>query len=147
MKAISPITSRTPPADRVVTRIIYVALLVSIFIYAIIGWVILHNQVPLAPLPQAMQSTVALVIYAVGLITFFAAGPISQRVARNSNARTGFITGLALLESIAIEGLTLGLIGHDFRLFLPMALLSLLGYAQSYPAERLEERIDPTMLV
>lgn len=147
MKAISPITSRTPPDARVVIRMIYLALLVSVFIYAIIGWIILHKQVPRAPLLQAMQGPVALVIYAVGLITFFAAGPISQMVARNSVPRVGFITGLALLESIAIEGLVLGFIGRDFRLFLPMAVLSLLGYAQSYPAERLEERIDPTMLV
>src|SRR5512141_1595312 len=99
MKAISPITSRTPPAARVVSRMIYLALLVSVFIYAIIGWVILHRQVPLAPLPQAMQGPVAMVVYAVGLTTFFAAGPISRLVARNTNARVGFITGLALLES------------------------------------------------
>lgn len=147
MRSLSPITSRTPPAERTVARVIYVGMLVSLFIYAIIGWLILRTPPPVVPLLDAMRNPLALGLYATGLATFLLAGLMSAKVARASRPRIGFIVGLALLESIAVEGLVLGFIQHDWRLMAPLWLLSLIGFAQSYPAERIEEQIDPSMLV
>lgn len=147
MKSLSPITSRTRPAERRLARMIYVAMLVSLFVYAIIGWLILRTQTPLMPLMQAAQSPLALGLYGLGVVTFLLAAPVSARIARASRPRVGFIVGLALLESIAIEGLALGFIQRDWRLMAPLWVLALIGFAQSYPTERIEERIDPSMMV
>jgi len=147
MKSLSPITSRTPPSERTLARMIYVAMLVSIFVYAIVGWLILRTQLHVVPLLQVVQSPLAIGLYGLGVVTFLMAGPISGVIARRTQPRIGFMVGLALLESIAIEGLVLGFILHDWRLVAPLWLLSLIGFAQSYPAERIEERIDPSMLV
>ena len=147
MKSLSPITSRTRPAERTAARMLYVAMLVSLFVYAIVGFLILRTQIPVLPLMQAMQTPLALGLYGLGLVTFLLAGPLSAKVARATKPRAGFIAGLALLETIAVEGLMLGFARHDWRLMAPLWVLALIGFAQSYPAERIEERIDPSMMV
>jgi hypothetical protein len=106
-------------------RVIWAALVVSTFIYAIVTWVVTGNKTPSGTLEQELHQPVILILIVLALATFVAS--LSLRVP---------IVRWAITESCSIYGLMAAFLTHDWRLFAAGWVLSLAGFALSFPAQQ-----------
>ena len=114
-----------------VLRIVWAAIVISTILYAAIAYFTLHGY---GRLDLKIKQPIVLGLYGAAIVMYFAAFLVSANVAP-TNARQAFIVRLALLESVCVFGLVAAFLQHDWRLFLPTWVLSMFGFARSWPAD------------
>lgn len=125
---------RLSPEDARTLPIIFAALLVSTVIYAVLGFVGTRGGSGL-PLSELFRRPLVVPLYACAAGSYSLAFLISGIVQKSGKPpRVVYITRWALLESIVIFGLIATIISHDVRVLIAPWLLSLIGFAQSYPS-------------
>ena len=118
-----------------VERIIWAALLFSIFMYIVIAYIIAQRNATV-PFEQALHHQMVLPLYAIGALTFVMAFVVRGYFrAKGRPSRVYNIIGWALFEASTIYGLVLALIAFDWRLLVPMAALTIVGFAVTFPRD------------
>jgi FtsH-binding integral membrane protein len=116
-------------------RIIYAALLIALAIYFVLVWT-LGQQNASRPFQDAVRQPIVIPMYAIGAATFAIAFFIRARFReRRVPPRVRNIVFWALLESISIYGVVLAFLYRDWRLMAPPLMVSILGFAMSFPQE------------
>ena len=121
-------------------RIIWTAIAFSTLVYGIVAYATERNFT-LQPLQLALRRPIVIVLYVVAVVIYLAALMTSGRSREGLPARdtaddsTRFVVQLALFDAVAILGLCAAFVIHDWRLYLPLWLLTLIGVARAYPAE------------
>ena len=115
-------------------RIIFVALLTSIAIYVFVVWTVAKKTEP--PFETRLSDPLVQVLYAASAVFFVVAFVFSNWMRDHGRPRKlVYILRWALLESVTIYGLLAAFIRFDWRLIVPPAMLSILGFALSFPQE------------
>jgi hypothetical protein len=116
-------------------RIIYAALLIALAIYFIIVW-IFGQQNALRSFQEALRLPIVFPLYAIGGVTFAMAFFMRARLhERGAPTRLRNIVFWSLLESISIYGVVVAFLYQDWRLMAPMLMLSIIGFAISFPQQ------------
>ena len=118
-----------------IERIIWVALLASICMYVYIAFLVGQRNAGL-PFEQSLHHQMVVPLYAIGAVTFGMAFFIRSLFRGPGKPRRLYnIVGWALFESVTIYGLVLALLLADWRLIVAPALLTILGFALTFPSE------------
>jgi hypothetical protein len=121
--------------DLRIQRIIYAALLITLAIYFILVW-ILGQQNASRSFQEALRLPIVVPLYVIGVVTFAMAFFMRARLhERGAPPRMRNIVFWALLESIGIYGLVVAFVYQDWRLMVPPLMLSILGFAVSFPQQ------------
>jgi hypothetical protein len=145
-----------------VARIIWLAIAMSVVIYGIVAFVATPRSEPRA-FAELFRQPLVLILHAAGFamfVTAFVLPSVLLSLARTkakstpqptteiritSETMRALIIRFALLEAPAILGLVAAFLSIDWRLVLPLGLLSLAGLLVSYPGEDMLRRLqDPT---
>jgi hypothetical protein len=138
-----PVTVRT-------VRIIWLALLLSVLIYGVLG--VIGVQEPTdASFESAFSNPVVIGLHVAGLGAFFMAFVMSSLLLRRPSmsppmapinrdivpprTRIALIVRWTLMEASAIFGLLAAFLARDPRLFVPLGALAVIGILASYPSE------------
>jgi hypothetical protein len=113
-------------------QIIYVAILMSTLIYAVVAWAATHAIAPGKSLGDELRTPVTIALYSVAAGTLLAAMII--------RARTMLIVRWAMLEAGCICGLIVALMHGDWRLYIAPWALALVGFVSLYPRVRMATR-------
>ena len=114
--------------------LIRIALIVSTFIYAFIVW-----TVPLAHLGHSPVWPVMLIVLYVLAIPSLAIAFFFGRLANRGPERLlrpRRIVQWAMIETVTIYGMLAAFLGKDWRLFVPLWIVSLIAFALSPPYQR-----------
>jgi F0F1-type ATP synthase membrane subunit c/vacuolar-type H+-ATPase subunit K len=115
-------------------RIIFAALLGSIGIYCFVAWMVAKRTD--VAFDNRLKDPLVQVFYVLSATIFVIAFVVSTWLrGRGRPRRLVYIVRWALLESVAIYGLVAAFVRFDWRLIIPPAMLSILGFALSYPQE------------
>ena len=118
-----------------IERIIWAALLASIFIYILIVFMVAQRNAG-QPFSEALHHQMVLPLYAIGAVTFGMAFFMRNFFReRGRPSRVYNIIGWALFEATTIYGVVLAFIAFDWRLVIPPAMLTILGFAVTFPQE------------
>lgn len=110
-------------------QIIYVAILMSTLIYAVVAWTTTHAIGPGKTLSDELRDPVTIALYSVAAGTFLAAMII--------RARKLLIVRWAMLEAACICGLIAAMMHGDWRLYIAPWALALIGFITLYPRVRM----------
>jgi hypothetical protein len=113
-------------------QIIYLAIVMSTLIYAVVAWAATRAITPGKSLGDELQTPVTIAMYSVAAGTFLAAMII--------RARKMLIVRWAMLEAGCICGLTAALMHGDWRLYIAPWTLALVGFISLYPRVRMGAR-------
>lgn len=119
-------------------RLIYFALIVSLFIYAGVIWSLSRAWTPAGTLEQEMQQPVILILMALSMATFafsFSLGAW-MNAETPERQRLRMVVRWALIETVTIYALMAAFIARDWRLFAIGWVLSLIGFALAPPPQR-----------
>lgn len=108
-----------------VQRIIWFALLLSTVIYAVIAY--LFGGEPHRPFDR----TAVVAVYVAAIVDFAIATFFP--LASTQPPQTQLIVRLALYEACAVMGLMIAFVFHDFRLYVGLWALALIGFASRFP--------------
>lgn len=135
-----------------ITRVIWMALLVSVLIYGVVIWFVsqewsatsgseeILGHPVLLPLAIAAIATLAMsffiptIMLRQGSPSRTPMSPISE-LAVPDRVRTAFIIQWALLEAVAIYGLVASFLIQDLRPFLVFAGVAIVGLLLAFPSE------------
>lgn len=112
-------------------KILWGAMVVSTFIYAAMIYMIAPN--PERSFEASARQQMTLVVYCMALAAFAASNFVPKLM--RGPARLKMIVGAALAESCAIFGLVGAFVAHDWRIFVPTWILSLIGMWRVYPGD------------
>lgn len=112
-------------------KLIWFAIVFSTFIYAVIIYTLYPR--PEGPFEAAVKQPIALSLYGIAVLTFFAA--LMAPGFLRGPARLKMIVSLALFEACAIYGLLAAFLTRDWRLFVPTWIVALLGMWRAYPSD------------
>jgi hypothetical protein len=113
-------------------QVIYVAILMSTLIYAVVAWATTQAIVPGKILGDELHDPLTIGLYSAAAGTFLAAMII--------RSRKMLIVRWAMLEAGCICGLVLALVHGDWRLYIAPWLLALVGFISLYPRVRMATR-------
>jgi len=113
-------------------RIIWTAIFLSTFVYAVIAWSSLHNGY-VRDFGQELRQPMVLGLYGLCVVETIAAFVIGGLVMRSRGYRIGFIVRLALIESGCIVGLLAAFLLQDWRLYLGPWALGVLAFLRALP--------------
>jgi len=113
-------------------QIIYVAILMSTLIYAVVAWATTQAIVPGKSVGDELQDPVTIGLYSVAAGTFLAAMIV--------RSRKMLIVRWAMLEAGCICGLIAAMLHGDWRLYIAPWLLALVGFISLYPRVRMATR-------
>jgi MFS family permease len=115
-------------------RVIFAALLMSIAIYIFVVWTVAKKTE--LPFETRLSDPVVQFLYAASAVFFVVAFVFSNWMRdRGRPRRVVYIVRWALLETVTIYGLLAAFTRLDWRLIVPPAMLSILGFALSFPQE------------
>jgi uncharacterized integral membrane protein len=118
-----------------IERIIWTALLAVVLIYVLVAFMIAQRNAN-QPFADALHHQMVLPLYAIGAVTFGIAFFMRARLREQGRPRRMYnIIGWALFESVTIYGLVLAFIAFDWRLIVPPAMLTILGFVVTFPQE------------
>jgi len=113
-------------------QIIYVAILMSTLIYAVVAWATTQSIAPGRILEDELRDPVTLALYSVAAGMFLAALIV--------RARRLLILRWAMLEAGCICGLIAAMMHGDWRLYVAPWALALAGFISLYPRVRMGTR-------
>jgi hypothetical protein len=113
-------------------QIIYVAILMSTLIYAVVAWATTQAIVPGKSLGDELHDSLTIGLYSVAAGTFLAAMII--------RARKMLIVRWIMLEAGCICGLIIAMMHGDWRLYIAPWALALVGFVGLYPRVRMGMR-------
>jgi hypothetical protein len=113
-------------------QIIYVAILMSTLIYAVVAWATTHSIVPGKLLGDELHDTLTIALYSVAAGMFLAAMIV--------RARKMLIVRWVMLEAACICGLVAAMMHGDWRLYVAPWALALVGFISLYPRVRMGTR-------
>jgi hypothetical protein len=113
-------------------QIIYVAILMSTLIYAVVVWATTHSIAPGKSLANEFQDRFTIAMYSVAAGSFLAAMIV--------RARKLLIVRWAMLEAGCICGVVAAMIHGDWRLYIAPWVLALVGFIGLYPRVRMGTR-------
>jgi FtsH-binding integral membrane protein len=123
------------PAMIKIERIIWSALLATIFIYIGVAYMIAQRNAA-QPFSESLRHQMVLPLYAIGAVTAVIAFFMRARFReRGAPSRLYNIITWALLEATTIYGLVLAIIAFDWRLLIPPAMVTILGFVVTFPRE------------
>jgi hypothetical protein len=142
-------------ADVRLIRVIWLALLTSIFMYGVVIYVTAGRTDQSQPIQAAFSNPIILVLHAMGagmfILAFIVPSIVLRRLSANEHVRAPvaaapsvsacprvrvvLIMKWALIESAAVVGLMAAFIAIDPRLFLPLGGLAVLGMLITYPSD------------
>ncbi len=119
-------------------RLIYFALIASIFIYAGIVWMLSRTWTPAGTLEEELHQPVILALMILSLAAFAFSFSLGAWMAAETpgRLRARFVVRWAIIESVTIYALVATFIARDWRLFAIGWGLSLIGFALAPPAAR-----------
>jgi len=139
-------------------RIIWMAMVISVLIYGFIAWTFTRGGEPKPPVEETIQHSTVQVLYGLGVLMFILSSVLPRMVLRGrgvglhharphasivpNEIRLALIIRFAMLESVAIFGLVCAFMFNDGRLFIPLAMLSLVGFLMALPSESLFQRME-----
>lgn len=139
-------------------RIIWMAMVISVLIYGFTAWTITRGGEPKPPVEETIQHSTVQVLYGLGVMMFILSSVVPRMVLRGrddgrqprrtlgygvpNEIRVALIIRFAMLELVAIFGLISAFMFKDGRLFIPLAMLSLVGFLMALPSESLFQRMD-----
>lgn len=161
-----PPGSRDTPGSLQTVQLFWVALFAAVLVYGAIAWLVAGESV--SPVGQRLEdwlrNPVALALYLLGVADFILAFVIPRMIPRlrpraeapaptaapsafaiPHEVTTALIVRYAMLETAAILGLVAALLLRDWRLYLGLGGLSLVGFLLSFPSERLVRSFDETL--
>jgi len=112
-------------------KIIWFALFVSTFIYAVIVYSLSRSWPQPGAFAATVQRPLILGLYAAAVVMFAMALILPRSI---TDERTRFINTLALFESCSVLGLTAAFLVQDWRVFIAPWALSLIGFMRSFPS-------------
>ena len=121
-------------------KIIWFAIVLASFIYAVIIWTLAKNWPQPGPFDQAVREPLVLGLYFVAVTTFVAAIVVPRLMSAKAPK---YIMSLALFESVVIYGLLAAFIRRDWHLFVPTWILGLIGFATKWPSDTAEDEQIP----
>jgi hypothetical protein len=124
-----------PPAP---LRLVYFALITSLFIYAGIVWSVSRTWTPSGTLEQELGQPIILVLMGLSMATFafsFSLGAW-MNAETPERQRLRMVMRWAIIESVAIYPFLAAFFTHDWRLFAIGWILALIGFALAPPPER-----------
>ncbi|HEX2122242.1 MAG TPA: hypothetical protein VHL59_11415 [Thermoanaerobaculia bacterium] len=113
-------------------KIIWFAIVMSTFVYALMLYVLSQDWPPAGSFDEAVRKPMVLPLYMVAMVSFLMAFLLPRAF---RDPRQAWIASLALFESCAVFGLVVAFLNQDWRLFLPGWALSLLGFLIRFPSE------------
>ncbi|MBV8543707.1 MAG: hypothetical protein JO093_23225 [Acidobacteria bacterium] len=113
-------------------QIIYVAILMSTLIYAVVAWATTHLVTPGKSLGDELYDPITIGLYSAAAGTFLAALII--------RARKKLIVRWVMLEAGCICGLVAAMMQGDWRLYIAPWALALVGFIGLYPRVRMGTR-------
>ena len=113
-------------------QIIYVAILMSTLIYAVVAWATTHAIVPGKLVGDELRDPVTIALYSVAAGTFLASMIV--------RSRKMLIARWAMLEAGCICGLIAAMMHGDWRLYIAPWVLALVGFISLYPKVRMATR-------
>jgi hypothetical protein len=113
-------------------QIVYVGILMSTLIYAVVAWATTHLIAPGKTLSDELRDPVTIASYSVAAGTFLAAMII--------RARKLLIVRWAMLEAACICGVITAMMHGDWRLYIAPWALALIGFVSLYPRVRMATR-------
>jgi thiamine transporter ThiT len=105
-------------------RLLWFALVFTTFLYGILAYATERNY-RLQPIELMLRRPFVIAAYVIALALFFLALRIAPR----------FIAQLALLDAVAVMGLLAAMLLRDWRIYLPVWGLALVGFVRVYPSE------------
>jgi hypothetical protein len=127
--------ARTEPAMNRYDRnlqIIYVGILMSTLIYAVVAWATTRAVTPGRSLGDELREPITIALHSVAAGMFVAAMIV--------RARKMLIVRWVMLEAACICGLVAAMMHGDWRLYIAPWILALLGFASLYPRVRMATR-------
>ncbi|HEV7426697.1 MAG TPA: hypothetical protein VGQ46_10045 [Thermoanaerobaculia bacterium] len=113
-------------------QIIYIAILMSTLIYAVVAWATTHAVAPGKSLTDELRNPVTIAMYSAAAGTFLAATVV--------RSRKMLIVRWAMLELGCICGIVAAMIHGDWRLYIAPWALALVGFISLYPRVRMATR-------
>jgi hypothetical protein len=113
-------------------QVIYLGILMSTLIYAVVVWATTHLIVPGKSLRDELNNPLTIAMYSVAAGTFLAAMIIRSRKL--------LIARWAMLEVGCICGLIAAMLHGDWRLYIAPWALALIGFIGLYPRVRMATR-------
>ena len=119
------------------TRIIWMALTMSVVLYGIVAYVVVPTD-DTVPFDGAYRDVRILAFSIAGVMFFLMSLVVPQILKARTAGRLPFLMRWTLTEMTAVCGLLAAVLGQDFRVFLPLGGLALAGMLLTYPSsERL----------
>jgi peptidoglycan/LPS O-acetylase OafA/YrhL len=113
-------------------QIIYIAILMSTLIYAVVAWATTHAIAPGKTLSDELHDPVTIALYSVAAGMFLAAMIV--------RARKVLIVRWVMIEAACICGLIAAMMHGDWRLYIAPWALGLIGFISLYPRVRMATR-------
>jgi hypothetical protein len=113
-------------------QIIYVAILMSTLIYAVVAWATTHLITPAKSLGDELHDPMTIGLYSAAAGTFLAAMIV--------RSRKMLILRWAMIEAGCICGLVAAMMQGDWRLYVAPWALALVGFIGLYPKVRMATR-------
>jgi len=113
-------------------QIIYIAILMSTLIYAVVAWATTHLITPGKSLADELHAPLTIGLYSAAAGTFLAAMII--------RSRKMLIVRWVMLEAGCICGLVAAMMHGDWRLYIAPWVLALAGFIGLYPRVRMATR-------
>jgi hypothetical protein len=113
-------------------QIIYIAIVMSTLIYAVVAWATTHSIVPGKSLGDELRDPLTIGLYSASAGTFLAAMIVRSRKL--------LIVRWVMLEVGCICGLVAAMVHGDWRLYIAPWALALVGFITLYPRVRMATR-------
>jgi membrane associated rhomboid family serine protease len=114
-------------------RTIWLALSASTLIYAVMVY-ILFGQTPQRLFADVFREPLVMTLYALAIASFFA-GTIIWNAMADRPPQLRMVTAMAVYESGAIFGLVAAFTSHDWRLYVPPWILTMVGFRRTFPSD------------
>jgi integral membrane sensor domain MASE1 len=113
-------------------QIIYVAILMSTLIYAVVAWATTRAVTPGRSLGDELRDPITIALYSAAAGMFLAATIV--------RARKVLMVRWVMLDAACICGLIAAMMHGDWRLYIAPWVLALIGFVSLYPRVRMGMR-------
>ena len=114
-------------------RTIWVGIFGSTVIYAVIAYT-LFADAPQRLFADVFREPLVMILYGFAIASFFA-GTIVWHVMKDRPPQLRMVASMAVFESGAIFGLLAAFMSHDWRLYVPPWILTLVGFRRTFPSD------------